>query len=148
MQAAKNSNGSLVIGGFDQSRLADTYPTFEVNQTSTPLLGLQIVSMIATGTFNNIIAMPVGEVGLPVMIESTVSELWLPRTVCDSLEQVFGLYYDANTSLYLVNITSQNTLMLQSPQLTITLAQNGSPQETVNIVLPHSAPVYNRSAIL
>lgn len=107
---------------------------------------------MVTNSLNGTMSMPVGSTGLNMSIDSTVSQLWLPRSICDSMAQALGLTYDASTDLYLINSTSRSRLLDLNPEFTFTLAANSSSNTTTNIVLPYAAfdlqiglPVYNSS---
>jgi hypothetical protein len=81
-----------------------------------------------------------------------VSQLWLPKVICDKLAESLGLTFDSSTELYLVNDTIRTKLLDLAPEFTFTLAANATSSDTVNIVLPYAAfdltvsqPFYNTS---
>lgn len=90
--------------------------------------------------------------GAPVIatIDSTVSQMYLPQSLCDLFEQAFGLEYDSAKDFYLVNNTAHNNLLQSNPSVTFTLGDTGLSGLTTNIVLPYAAfdlavgiPFYN-----
>jgi len=85
-------------------------------------------------------------------IDSTVPHIWLPPEVCDQFERAFGLIYDDNTELYLVNNTIRSRLLELNPSVTFKLGAQNVGGQTLNIVLPYAAfdlqathPIYENS---
>lgn len=83
-------------------------------------------------------------------LDSSVSHLWLPGPVCDSLAGALNLTYDPGTGFYLVDSTTHQSLIQAQPTFTFTLAANSSSSTTIDIELPYSAfdlqlspPIYN-----
>lgn len=72
-------------------------------------------------------------------IDSTVAELYLPIEVCQAFEEAFGLKYDNNTDLYLVDDVLHETLLADNATVTFSLGQKFSTNTTVDIVLPYAA---------
>jgi hypothetical protein len=85
------------------------------------------------------VSAPLDNSGITLSIDSTVSQLWLPRSVCDALAEALGLSYEANTTLYAVNSSTHQRLLEQNPQFTFTLTANASSTDSTDIVLPYSA---------
>lgn len=76
---------------------------------------------------------------LNMFIDSTIAEIWLPLDVCKAFEDAFGLKYDNQTNLYLVNDTLHQSLLSQNPSITFTLGQQYSTNATMQITLPYAA---------
>jgi hypothetical protein len=99
-----------------------------------------VQSIIATNTLNGTISMTSGAGGHISLVDSTVSELWLPGAVCDSFAAALGLFYDNNTGYYLVPDAKHAQWVAANPSFTFKLGQysydNGV---STNIVLPYSA---------
>lgn len=72
-------------------------------------------------------------------IDSTVAELWLPVEVCEAFEGAFGLVYDNNTGLYLVNDELHDRLKAENASITFQLGQKFVANATINITLPYDA---------
>ena len=74
-------------------------------------------------------------------IDSTTSQIWLPQDACAMFEKAFGLTYDANSGLYLLNDTQHDYLVSQNISITFNLATDpldaGFP--VVGITLPYAA---------
>ncbi|ORX96019.1 hypothetical protein BCR34DRAFT_186210, partial [Clohesyomyces aquaticus] len=75
------------------------------------------------------------------LIDSTVPHLWLPRAICDNFEKAFGLTYDPQTDLYLVNSTIHDKLTSLNPSITIKLVNSLTDTSVnyTNIILPYGA---------
>lgn len=76
---------------------------------------------------------------LPMVLDSTVSQLWLPRVVCDAMEDALGLTFDTVSELYLVNDTARQALIELDPTFTFKLAADSTSNETTTITLPYPA---------
>lgn len=86
-----------------------------------------------------------------VNVNSAVTQLWLPENVCNYFEEAFGLLYDEDTGLYLVNNTMHEQLRDNNPRLTFTVGSVGEIDST-SIKLDYNAldlrvgiPRYNES---
>ena len=73
---------------------------------------------------------------IEIDIDPTVSHLWLPVTVCNQIQEVFGLRYEEQANIYTINDTARE-FFLKSP--TLLKFQLGSKNGTVNITLPYTA---------
>ena len=149
---AESSPGSLVIGGYDQELYRDPGVEITVVANATRPLETHVRNIVASNTLNGTQSATFGLPSLPVAIDSGVSQLWLPREVCENLAGALGLTYDNSTELYLVNDTAHARLLELSPEFTFTLGANATSRETTNIVLPYAAfdlevgqPFYNTS---
>jgi hypothetical protein len=97
-----------------------------------------IVSILANGPTDDDVDL-LGTEDFDMFIDSTVSELWLPTKVCDKFEDTFGLEYNNDTGLYLVNDTVHANLLARNASITFTLGQKAATADTVNITLPYAA---------
>lgn len=76
---------------------------------------------------------------IQVFIDSTDPNIWLPKSVCKSFEDAFGLELDNKTGLYLINDTHHTALLAIDAQVTFRLSDTLQGGQAVNIVLPYSA---------
>ncbi|KAK5168378.1 uncharacterized protein LTR77_006948 [Saxophila tyrrhenica] len=150
--------GSLILGGYDESAFEPSGLAFPINSDVNHALSVMVESIVVTGTLAGVngalagtASVPVGS-GLNMTIDSSTSQLWLPRTVCDFLEESFGLQYDRASGLYTVNNTIHSRLLQSNPQFTFTIAPNSSSTASTNIILPYAAfdlqatiPIFNTS---
>jgi hypothetical protein len=76
---------------------------------------------------------------IQAFIDSTDPNIWLPKSVCKSFEDAFGLELDNKTGLYLINDTHHTALLAIDAQVTFRLSDSLQGGQAVNIVLPYSA---------
>jgi hypothetical protein len=125
--------GSLTLGGYDSSlylQNAVTFPFFS-DQSRDLTVGLKAI----TGGEGQAMLPN----GILTLIDTTVSQMWLPIEACKIFESVFGLVYDTNTELYLVNDTQHAALQKQNTSLTFTIAPTLQGTDGLNITFPYSA---------
>jgi len=72
-------------------------------------------------------------------IDSSVAELWLPIEVCKAFEDTFGLKFDNETNLYLVDDATHANLLARNASITFSLGQKAATNDIVNITLPYAA---------
>ena len=144
--------GSLILGGYDQSRFESSDVNFTVGGEEGTSLPVTIESIIAEDAFGGTLSLLSGGSWVTTAIDSTVSQMWLPQSVCDLFAQAFGLKYDSGTGLYLVNNTIHQQLQQMNPSVTFTIGGSGNSGSTTNIKLPYSAfdlqasiPLFNYS---
>ncbi|KAK5136863.1 hypothetical protein LTR08_001785 [Meristemomyces frigidus] len=142
--------GSLVLGGYDKSRFTPTNLSMSLGGPSKQTLELSLKSIVAQNVFGGTLSLLANGDAISTVIDSTVTQLWLPQDVCDLFAQAFGLTYDPVTELYLVNDTIHSQLLLMSPSVTFTIGANSTSADSTNIELPYAAfdlgagiPIYN-----
>ncbi|KAF1829200.1 acid protease [Decorospora gaudefroyi] len=130
--------GSLVLGGYDASRLIPNNLTFIFAPDNERDLVVGLVGLTANTTTNqNIDLMKRDDVTL--FIDSTIAEVYLPVEICEAFEDAFGLKRDEATDLYLVDDALHQTLLAENPSVTFVLGQKYSTDATVRITLPYAA---------
>lgn len=72
-------------------------------------------------------------------IDSTVPHIYLPVSACLAFEKAFGLQYDNDTGLYLVNDTLHEKLVAQNASFIFTLGDQVSGGQTQDIILPYAS---------
>ncbi|GAB1743882.1 hypothetical protein NU219Hw_g933t1 [Hortaea werneckii] len=150
--------GSLVLGGYDKSRSQGNNLTIPLGGPNNQTLGVGVVNILAENTANGTVSLWRESTPLIATIDSTVSQLWLPQSVCDLFASTFGLQYDNTTGLYLVNETTHEQLLLSNPSVSFMIGPNTTDTpapagaDNLNIVLPYAAfdlqadiPLYNSS---
>lgn len=131
---------SLTLGGYDESRYESNNLTFgfAADNERDIVVGIQSIS-----TESTVSSSPTATELLPTpiyaYIDSTIPQILLPLDACQAFEQEFGLIYDNETSLYLVNDTLHASLLARNPNVTFTLGQGTTGGETVSIVFPYAA---------
>ncbi|KAI9670158.1 MAG: hypothetical protein M1817_004495 [Caeruleum heppii] len=129
--------GSLTLGGFDASRFIPNNVSFSFADDigRELVVGLQsIISTDASGRSSTLL-----DSGVLTFVDSTVPHLWLPLEVCQAFENVFGLIWNEAESLYLVNDSLHDALLLQNPNFTFRLGNSIAGGETIDIVLPYAS---------
>lgn len=134
-----------MLGGYDQSRF--DFPTFKFTfgtvTDNTLRVGIQdIKTNVHLGSQSETSLLPSGPgaTGFWANIDSTLPELWLPKSICDKFEDAFGLVYNTTWGLYLVNDTLHERLMELNPSLTFRLGDQLVPGENnTSITLPYAA---------
>ena len=140
-----------MLGGYDKARLSSNAISVPVNHSlPEQSLMLSLNSIVAFNTLDGAVQALLNST-VPVNIDSSVSQLWLPEDVCDQFAQVFGLGYDSRTDLYTVNDTIHSQLLSNDPSVSLTLGPIGSGN-SISINMHYSAfdlnasiPLYNLS---
>lgn len=130
--------GSLTLGGYDASRRPPNETitfTFGDDISRDLLVGLQSIEYSDTRTTNKRLLSE----GILTFIDSTVPHIWLPLDVCKAFESAFGLQYDNDTDLYLVNSTLHEILTQQNASISFLLGNSVQGGETVNITFPYAS---------
>lgn len=72
-----------------------------------------------------------------ILIDSMVSQIWLPIDDCKKFEDAFGLVWNASSELYLISEDVHSSLVEQSPEFTFTVSSGRG--KSVDIVFPYAA---------
>lgn len=130
-----NAFGSLTLGGYDSTRM-DSSKNLTIaggSDTYRPLLlGIEKITSGSTELLN---------VPIITALNSVVSQIWLPISVCQHFESAFGLVWNSTYELYIVDETQHSALLAQDPSITFTLS-TGSAQnkdDRLNVTLPYAA---------
>ncbi|KAK0642546.1 hypothetical protein DIS24_g8954 [Lasiodiplodia hormozganensis] len=141
----KGVPGSLVLGGYDQSRFEFPKFNFTLGKVTDDTLKVaiqDITTNVDLGSQSETSLLPSGpgDTGLWANVDSTIPELWLPESVCAKFEEAFGLVYNDSWGAYLVNDTLHEALMDLNPSLTFRLGDQPAPSENnTSITLPYAA---------
>ncbi|KAK5123026.1 hypothetical protein LTR85_003592 [Meristemomyces frigidus] len=132
---------SLTLGGYDDYRVGATNLNFSMNVDNSRPLQVGVQKILAENTLGgsgvNLLPTAVYH-----FIDSTLPHIWLPDDAIQAFVDNFGLTYDNNTDLYLINDTMRNQWLQNRPTVTFQLGTSdvaGSGGETVNIELPYAA---------
>ncbi|KAK5175210.1 uncharacterized protein LTR77_000347 [Saxophila tyrrhenica] len=144
--------GSLILGGYDKARFEPSNLNFSITGTDSKALPLNIVSVIAENTLNGTLSLLPDASSITTVIDSTISQMWLPADVCELFAEAFGLTYDETTGLYLVKSAAHRELVQNNPKVTFTVSSVNGSSATTNIELPYAAfdlqagmPMFNAS---
>lgn len=129
--------GSLTLGGYDASRFTPSNLSipFSTNDHRSLTVGVQSVS--ASGTLTGQVT-PLAE-GEFFLLDSTVSDIWLPLSACQVFEESFGLTYDNRTDYYIVDASTHQQLQNLNPSVTFKLGAAASGGSIISITLPYAA---------
>ena len=138
----KSVYGNLILGGYDSTRFTpNENPNFSFTFSNDPsrLLTVGVDSITATNSLQGTYSLTSSTHFS--LVDSSVPHLWLPRDVCDSFEAAFGLTYDPQSDLYLVNDTIHSKLQDLNPTITIKLVNSltDTSSNYTNIELPYAA---------
>jgi len=132
--------GNLVLGGYDASRFNNSGISLPFASADAESLTVGIQSIVGSNTLLGVNSFTTGTNQFLALIDSTVSELWMPGPVCDNFAAALGLTYDNSTGYYLVNDSMHTTLQSYNPQFTFKIgATSFDNGNFTDIVLPYSA---------
>lgn len=76
---------------------------------------------------------------IPMLLDSTVSHIWLPVDTCQLFERAFGLDYDPISNFYYVDDKLHDQLIKQIANITFALKAPAAEGPVVNITLPYAS---------
>ncbi|THY13632.1 acid protease [Aureobasidium pullulans] len=130
--------GSLTLGGYDSSRLSSNGTIFPFASDDSKPLQVGVTQITARNTLLG--SATLYSTGHSSLIDSTIPHIWMPVAACDNFATNFGLDYDNQTDLYLINDTMHSKLTNLNPEIIFKLSpQTTDGGESVNIVLPYAA---------
>ncbi|KAG4439853.1 hypothetical protein IFR05_004666 [Cadophora sp. M221] len=134
--------GSLTLGGYDATRLKpnNLNLAFGADFSRDLLVSLQSVTYDTAGSS------PLLASNIDVFINSLITEIWLPTSVCEAFAQQFNLTWNEQGQLYLVGEDAHAALVKQNPTFTFKIGRAGGGGETVDIVIPYAAFDLNLTA--
>jgi hypothetical protein len=134
------SFGSLTFGGYDALRGNKhdvmTVP-LGVENNRDLLVKIKDIK-ISSGVESTTI---VADLPINAFIDSVIPEIWLPTASCASFESAFGLTWNEDLSMYLVNDTQEKHLVSQNPTVTFSLGAATSEDSfaSTQITFPYRA---------
>lgn len=126
--------GSLTFGGYDSTRL-DVENNLTLaggfDQFRPILLRLEKI----TSGSHTLLSEPI-----IAALDSLVSQIWLPVSVCRAFESTFGLVWNDKYQLYLLDDAQRSALLARNASITFTLSSGASnATDRLNITLPYAA---------
>lgn len=124
------------MGGYDTSQFVSDTLTFSFgsDQSRDLLVGLQSITANTTGNTTTLMSE-----GTFTLIDSTVSQLWLPLAACQAFESAFGLVYNNTYNLYLISNSTHEQLLASNPSAYFILGNAPSGGQVINITVPYAA---------
>lgn len=130
--------GSLTLGGYDTSRMNGNGTVFPFASDDSRPLQVGVTQITARNTLLGTATLY--STGYFSLVDSTVPHIWMPQAACDNFASNFGLDYDNQTDLYLINDTMHSKLQQLSPTIIFQLSPETTDGGTsMNIVLPYAA---------
>ncbi|OJD33749.1 acid protease [Diplodia corticola] len=132
--------GSLTLGGKDTAR-------YEPNDITIPFgsdISRDLLCAVQSVT-TNISSTPLLSTPNYWFIDSLVASMWFPEDDCTAFEDAFGITWDEDYSIYLINDTQHEKLVDEKAAITITIGANTTATDTVDIVLPYESMALNAS---
>ncbi|KAF2873536.1 aspartic peptidase domain-containing protein [Massariosphaeria phaeospora] len=130
--------GSLTLGGYDAARLIPNDLTFGFAPDNERDIVVGVVGIHANTTTTTNVDLKKHD-DFTMYIDSSIAELWLPVQVCHAFEEAFGLKYDNDTELYLVDNLLHETLLAQNASITFSIGQKWASDTIIDITLPYAA---------
>jgi len=127
--------GSLTFGGYDAARV-DMASSITTNFSTVPNRDLLVnVTNIEVAGHSTLVFQGTP---LQMMIDSVVTDIWLPKEACRVFEDALGLVWNNSSNMYLINDTQHANLIAMQPNVSFTLA-SGVSSRSVVITLPYAA---------
>jgi hypothetical protein len=132
------------FSGYDTTRFKPNNLTFAFGADFSRDLLVSLQSI----TYNTVGSSPLLAKSIDMFINSLVTEIWLPVETCQAFAQQFGLTWNTQGQLYLIDEIAHAALLAQNPTFTFTISQAGSSSggQTIDIVLPYAAFNLNLTA--
>ncbi|KAK5720172.1 hypothetical protein LTR15_007445 [Elasticomyces elasticus] len=129
---------SLTLGGYDMNRIDTSNLTFDMQGDSE--FQVAVLSIAGENTLGGADLELFSDATL-LSIDSTEPFISLPDDACQAFVNNFGLTYDNNTDLFLINDSMRQTMLSNNPTITFKLGLNTSSSNTevLNITLPYAA---------
>ncbi|KAL8668082.1 MAG: hypothetical protein Q9202_000060 [Teloschistes flavicans] len=129
--------GSLVLGGYDQSRFTPNNMSFSFapDTDRDVVVGIQnIIAKDQDGTTHDLLP-----TGINAYVDSTIPQIWLPLEACKAFEKAFDLAYDEENQIYPVSSALHTKLVARNASITFTLGNSNSGGQTIDITLPYDS---------
>jgi hypothetical protein len=136
--------GSLVLGGYDNSRISGKPVSFKLSPDSAQSKDLLVSVASIDFRYNDHTGKGVYsplQSSFNAILDSTLPYLFLPTDVCETLKDALGLEYDQYSDLYTINSTSlaSNKDNINSITISLSAAFTGSTNDTIGIIFPYNA---------
>lgn len=135
--AYRNAPGSLVLGGFDESKSEPDRASFSLNNNPDQRMVIRIQDI--TTKVGPISTRVMSRPAISANIDSTVIDMMLPTADCTTFERTFMLTYEEKLDMYFVNESVHQELLQKRASVTLTIGDKGMGEQTVNITVPYAA---------
>lgn len=134
--------GSLVLGGYDKSRMADRNVSVPISTTNTTLaMGVQSITYAPDQNVDPTTSSFTAQTGgFSANIDSTLPYLILPEAICNEFQDKFQLQYNEDQNLYFVNSSAHNQNKQLNAKVTFKIGPGfRNSDNSTNIELPYAA---------
>ena len=134
----RDYTGSLVLGGYDDTRIEANSTTHYALPPSTDITQLQVSLASIAFAFNNgtEASIPVSKT---VVIDSTLPYIYLPSDVCDDLARRLSLTYNEPPDLFTLDADAVAANKEAIQQIRITVGDTQNSGNTSSITFPYEA---------
>jgi hypothetical protein len=132
----KNAFTSLIFGGYDASRFVSNDLTFQfaADNGRELVVGLQTITKSAGNSNTSLLPS-----GILAALDSSQPNIWLPLAACQDFEQAFGLTWNEDVELYLVNDTLHQLLLTEDPSVVFQIGNAVQGGDAIEISLPYGS---------
>jgi hypothetical protein len=99
------------------------------------MIGLQ--SIIVTNSLNGTFSLLYQ--AILASVDSSVSELWLPTSVCEQFATAFGLQYHEPSGRYAISASTRSRVQELAPTITFTVSDGLVEGNTLNLKFPYAS---------
>lgn len=133
--------GSLILGGYDDSRFEPNDVVFPINRTDSRDFRVNVSLVSINGNEIDYTAdLYTENETISFLIDPTTPYIWLPLNVCQEIEQTLGIEWDEDVQAYLVNDTLHDTLTDRDTSIVFNIGNSSTiPLKGFNITLPYAA---------
>lgn len=131
---ARQEEGSFVLGGFDESRRDPT----NVLNVAKKLIDARNLSVALQSITDDSTQGGFLSSDIELAISSDMPQIWLPKDVCKQFEAAYGLQWDSNLNLYLLNDSQHNALIKKNATMYLQIAADVTSSKSINIELPYA----------
>jgi hypothetical protein len=144
---SRNLTGSLILGGFDASRLADSSTSILMPFTDDRLreLSVGVKDITFTDTINPNTHAPnrILEDPLVMPIDPYVSRIWLPKKVCDQFARSMNVTLDGVENLYYISEKQHSDFIARNTTFIFTLTDPLFQGAATEIKMPYELLALN-----
>ncbi|KAK6501214.1 hypothetical protein TWF481_009058 [Arthrobotrys musiformis] len=131
-----NVLGQLILGGYDRSRFVSNQIYIPFDSQDVVDLSVNIESITSSDANGTQALLP--SKGISAYLDSSVSQIWLPLDACRRFEDDFGIIWNQDLELYLVNNTQHEKLLSRNANIIFKIG-HFSTNQTVDITFPYAA---------
>ena len=131
----KKVPGSLILGGYDIARFEFNDIQFSLSPTVSKSLLVSIDSITTTinGSSKDLLPSKI-----QVLLDTTVTDIWLPLEACKQFEDAFHINWNSTSSFYTLPAAQHAALDIANPNVTFSIS-DGSSGSSIELKLPYQS---------